>query len=112
MNAKQELLEKLLGKPLVKCAELYTEDWGDDGEIKNFIRLKVNYTSDEFDEFIKSLDFDYDNGYGGQNLFGYVWFNDGSWLDRGEYDGSEWWQYQTTPKIPNELIKEAETNNS
>jgi hypothetical protein len=43
------------------------------------------------------LDFEYDNGYGGQELFGYVVFKDNTWLERGEYDGSEWWEYQKCP---------------
>jgi hypothetical protein len=43
------------------------------------------------------LDFEYDNGFGGQELFGYVIFKDNTWLERGEYDGSEWWKYQKFP---------------
>ena len=46
---------------------------------------------------IADLDFEYDDGYGGQVLFGYIIFKDGTWLSRGEYDGSEWWEYNKTP---------------
>jgi hypothetical protein len=46
---------------------------------------------------IAELDFEYDDGYGGQELFGYVVFKDGTWLSRAEYDGSEWWEYNKTP---------------
>ena len=53
---------------------------------------------------LDKLDFDYDDGYGIQELFGIVWFKDGSWLERGEYDGSEWWTYKFTPEIPQELL--------
>jgi hypothetical protein len=28
---------------------------------------------------------------------------DGTWSERGEYDGSEWWNYQKCPDIPSEL---------
>ncbi|QNI21485.1 hypothetical protein [Salmonella phage 3sent1] len=35
-------------------------------------------------------------------LYGNVWFTDGTWLERGEYDGSEWWEYKATPAIPEE----------
>jgi deoxyribonuclease-4 len=49
------------------------------------------------DEVLPQLNFYYDDGYGGQELFGYVWYEDGTWSDRGEYDGSEWWQHQTRP---------------
>lgn len=42
--------------------------------------------------------FDYDDGYGGANIntelvvVGPDW-----WLERGEYDGSEWWEFKTLP---------------
>lgn len=39
----------------------------------------------------------YDNGYGSQELFGYIVFKDGSWLERHVYDGSEWWDYKKKP---------------
>ena len=57
-------------------------------------------TCDEFADFLKEIDFDYDDGFGCQELFGNVWFDDGSWLDRGEYDGAEWWSYRRIPEIP------------
>ena len=43
------------------------------------------------------LNFDYDDGYTEQELYGYIWYADGSWSDRGEWDGAEWWQYHTCP---------------
>ena len=43
------------------------------------------------------LNIEYDDGYGGQELYGTIVFNDGTWLERGEYDGSEWWAYKNTP---------------
>ena len=57
---------------------------------------------------IARLDFEYDNGYGGQELFGTVVFKDGSWLDRGEYDGSEWWDYHRCPSY-DDIIEEIST---
>ena len=45
------------------------------------------------------LNFTYDDCYGGQELFGLIVFIDGSWLERGGYDGSEWWEYKKTPTI-------------
>ena len=46
---------------------------------------------------------DYDAGYGHQYLDGIVWFNDGTWAERGEYDGSEWWIHQKRPEVPSFL---------
>lgn len=45
---------------------------------------------------------EYDSSYGGQELFGTVWLTDGTWLSRGEYDGSEWWEHNVRPPIPDE----------
>lgn len=55
---------------------------------------------------------DYDSGYGGNEipLELVVVFDDGSYLARGEYDGSEWWDYNRTPQPaaskPFDLVKE------
>ena len=53
-------------------------------------------------EFETLAAFRYDNGYGGHEIPGdlIVIFSDKSWLSRGEYDGSEWWEYNKCPKIP------------
>lgn len=42
----------------------------------------------------------YYSGYGGQELGGEIAMNDGSWYERGEYDGSEWWEHKRFPKEP------------
>jgi hypothetical protein len=52
---------------------------------------------------LKLLDFEYDHGFGGQELFGVIWYTNGNWSNRSEYDGSEWWTYNRCPEIPKEL---------
>ena len=53
-----------------------------------------------WEEFAKLADFDYDDGYGGIEIrldlavVGKDW-----WLERHEYDGSEWWEYKEQPKL-------------
>jgi hypothetical protein len=69
------------------------------------INLMYNYTPEELEEFMNKLDFDYDDGYGMQYLDGTVWLENGTWLERGEYDGSEWWYLKSTPAIPEFLMK-------
>lgn len=52
----------------------------------------------------KFADLGYDSGYGGQEIADdlVVMLEDGSWLSRGEYDGSEWWRHNQAPaKQPN-----------
>ena len=66
--------------------------------------LKVKYTESDFENFISLIDFVYDNGYGRQLLLGYIWFTDGTWAERYEYDGAECWVIKECPIIPNELL--------
>ena len=97
-NAKEELLKLLEGKAKVKCATITNGDeWDEDNKD---ILLKVGYSENEWTEFLKSLNFSYDPSYGGQNLFGTVWLEDGTWCTRSEYD---WWEHNQLPEIPSEL---------
>lgn len=101
-NAKQELLEILKDKAPLKCAVISNgQSWDDD---KKDIVLKLNYTEVDYEKFTNEIDFDYDSGYGGQNLFGTVWLDDNTWLSRGEYDGLEWWEHNVLPAVPAECL--------
>ncbi len=46
-------------------------------------------------------DLEYDNGFGGQEILPSLVIvgKAGWWLERGEYDGSEWWEFNKTPMI-------------
>ena len=71
-----------------------------DGYYDDPIIAELHSTRTEADEikFLETLDsINYDNGYGGQELFGNIVFKDGTWLERGEYDGSEWWRLCKCP---------------
>ena len=92
-NAKQELLRDL-GNDIIKCAFINNDNYYNEIDNEGFTKyiLNCNYTEDEYSKFIESLDFEYDSGYGGQELFGNVYLLNGTKLQRGEYDGSEWWE--------------------
>lgn len=45
----------------------------------------------------------YDPGFGTQYWKGIILLSDGSWLTRGEYDGSEWWEHHKLPTV-NEVL--------
>lgn len=62
--------------------------------------LYVGHTAEEKEAFDAFMDRDYDPGYGGQELYGTLWFSDHRWALRGEYDGSEWWQVHEFPTPP------------
>lgn len=102
-NAKQEML-KFIGEDAVLCAYVERANDGKWNDVEPTIALKCGYTKDGWEGFLKALDFDYDNGYGAQMLYGKIWFKDGSWAERDEYDGSEWWAYRKRPDIPAALI--------
>jgi len=51
-------------------------------------------------EFEKIADVNYDAGFGGQEVVSdLVVVGDGWWLSRGEYDGSEGWNFNTAPVL-------------
>ena len=109
-NAQEELLHILeRTKSVVKCAYIKCERgsyWDDnDSYVQPApILLKEGYTPEEYKEFLQKLNFEYDAGYGGQELYGTIWLmEDSTWLERGEYDGSEWWEYRKCPKVIDEL---------
>lgn len=53
--------------------------------------------------FWKLADEEYDSGYGAQMVaYDLIVVGDGFWLERREYDGSEWWEFKEAPPIPKE----------
>lgn len=94
MNAKLEFIN-CVSEYRVKAAQISINEC--------VFTLKTEYTKDEYDDFIESLGIEYDDGYGTQELSGTIWCEDGVWITRGEYDGSEWWNVNKLPEIPDNL---------
>jgi hypothetical protein len=95
-NAKTELIAQLEGTTKIKCASIQYEQCN--------IVLKIGYSEHDYQKFLELLDFKYNKGFGEQVLYGFVWFEDNTWLERGEYDGSEWWDYKVMPVIPSNCL--------
>ena len=72
-------------------------DNNENSDVLNVV-LNPGFTQTEFDEVFKQLNFNYNNGYGCQYVYGFVVFKDGSWLERDSYDGSEDWRLVTKPQ--------------
>ena len=94
INAKQELLNIITSRNLtiLKIEITYTHiNWDDNTTITKDITT------------LDDLNFDYDAGYGSQELFGVVYCKNSNnrpvWLTREEYDGSEWWDINTIPEF-------------
>ena len=64
-----------------------------------------------WDNFVTIADIKYDEGFGTAEIpkdmlvVGKDW-----WLERHEYDGSEWWEFKVLPTEPAELVKLDELN--
>jgi hypothetical protein len=54
-----------------------------------------------WDDFEKVANIEYDNGYGGNEIAMDLWIvGKDFWLERHEYDGSEWWEFKSIPIKP------------
>lgn len=50
--------------------------------------------------FSRLADFNYDSGYGCQEFDGWITFNNtDAYMQRDDYDGSEWWEVVRRPKL-------------
>jgi hypothetical protein len=70
--------------------------------IKDIVWIGTEEATIDVDQFFKiAKETEYDDGYGGTAIsrdliiVGSKW-----WLSRGEYDGSEWWDFNTRPQRP------------
>jgi hypothetical protein len=78
-----------------------------DGDAKQFVpkgrEVKLRQ-KDSVDKFFSELyKIDYDSGFGHQEVFGQLWFSDGSVAIRDEYDGAEKWMLVKTA-VPDDLM--------
>ena len=56
-----------------------------------------------WNQFENIANITYDSGFGGAEIMGdLIIVGKDFWLSRGEYDGSEWWNYNTLPIKPTE----------
>ena len=97
MNCRDEFVNHVESKEVL-CAEVvYKKDYDEKNDVR--FDLKCGFSKEDYEEFLSLLNFDYDCGYGIQEIFGTIWYKDGTWSDRYEYDGSESWNFQKCPEI-------------
>ena len=66
---------------------------------------KQKYKS-TWEDFKSKADFNYDSGFGGNEIpTDLIVVGNDFWLERHEYDGSEWWEFKTMPKEPEETME-------
>ena len=88
-NAKKELIDHIGNRDVIYVSITHGASYTRSEKIEGVL-----------DFVLPKLDFDYDHSYGAQRLFGTVWYSDGTWSERGEYDGSEWWEHRQCPPLP------------
>ena len=87
INLKDETLE-ILNK--------YGKTWDD---VEWVGSVNWNLTVDK-NQFLILADREYNNGYGGNEVSpDLVVVGKDFWLERHEYDGSEWWEYKSMPNV-------------
>jgi hypothetical protein len=99
-NAKQEFIRATEGTKVIAASITFGHYYNDEDELAASSLLQKGHTQEEYDAFLDSIDVEYHAGYGGQELFGTIWCEDGIWFTRGEYDGSEWWDKHKYPPVP------------
>lgn len=94
---------KNLWEETIDTLKDYSLTW-DDVEYVILDEQNCCITKENFEEVARKTN--YDSGYGAAEIrtdlmiVGWNW-----WLERREYDDSEWWELQTKPNIPNNFRK-------
>jgi hypothetical protein len=72
----------------------------------HWIGIKDTAVRATWDEFAELANFDYDNGFGGNEInMNVIVVGDTWWLERHEYDGKEWWEYKEKAMMPDPYFK-------
>ena len=70
-------------------------------EPKDVLWVGNSEVKTDWENFAKIADIDYDSGFGGQEVaIDLIVVGQNWWLERHEYDGSEWWEFKQLPKEP------------
>ena len=65
-----------------------------------FVGDRGTHTKMTVKEFLEHANFEYDDGYGLEEInTDLILVGKDFWLERHEYDGSEWWEYKSMPNV-------------
>lgn len=65
-----------------------------------FIGDRATHTKMTVKEFLEHANVEYDDGYGLEEInTKLILVGKDFWLERHEYDGSEWWEYKSMPNV-------------
>ena len=65
-----------------------------------FVGDRATHTKMAVKEFLEHANVEYDDGYGIEEInTDLILVGKDFWLERHEYDGSEWWEYKSMPNV-------------
>lgn len=65
-----------------------------------FVGDRATHTKMTVKEFLEHANFEYNDGYGLEEInTNLILVGKDFWLERGTYDGSEWWEYKSMPNV-------------
>ena len=74
--------------------------------IKDIVAVQGNDFGISVENFIRLANTIYDDGYGAPKVAVDLFvIGDDFWLERQEYDGSEWWEYKERPAILENILE-------
>lgn len=87
----------------------FLSDLGKTPKDVKYVGTRDGGISCSWGEFELLANVEYDDGFGSQEIASdlHIVFNDKTYLYRGEYDGSEWWEYVSYPgnDVPEKVVK-------
>ncbi len=99
MNAKTEFLRDTKGYNIIGVEIFFGGSYNDYNDNDDRFILPLLYSDIQYEKMLKFLDREYDDGYGGQQLFGLIMCGDDIWFERDEYDGAESWKLYKYPNL-------------
>lgn len=111
MNFKKETLDMLeKHNKTINDIEFITITKIDFSNSKGEIVYTSMCIENDIKDIFNKFDFEYDNGYGDSEIPDIKIVGKDWWLERYEYDGSEWWEFKTLPVKPSKLIRMEDMN--
>tara|TARA_R110002020_G_scaffold459339_1_gene677305 strand:- start:103 stop:408 length:306 start_codon:yes stop_codon:yes gene_type:complete len=91
INAQKELIEHIEGKEV----EYVKISFG--GLIDRY-KGNSKIIEGRLEKVLESLNFNYDRDcFASPELFGFIWYKDGTWSEREEHSSAESWVYKSRP---------------
>jgi len=105
-NAKEEIVKHIEGRKVIYVdIEIVSMEFDRDiDDLNDPEQSPLSWVpktiQGKLEDVLPLLDFQYDNGFGYQEIYGTIWYADGTWSERESYDGNERWIHRVCPALP------------